>query len=342
MATLALLALIWATTTGSSVAQQGVMQNCPQAGKWAISVWDGDAGTDAEQAFATCGDGAVIAAYDLDPQSQGWSRWFAGRPEITTLSTLDNTQGVIALGGAEALTTPVPSMPNPASVYCVELGYELRIVDTDGEVGICIFPDGTQCEEWSFFEGECGETWALEASSSQSQDATMHNCPQPGKWAIAVWDGDDGTDAEQAFATCGQGAVAVAYTIDPDTQMWSRWFADRPEISNLTVVKNLQGVMTLGAVGAPSSAARIAFVSDRDGNDEIYVMSSDGSGQTNLTNNPGGDLRPAWLPDGSRIAFISERDGNDEIYVMSADGSGQTRLTDNPAEDDAPAWAPTP
>ncbi len=70
----------------------------------------------------------------------------------------------------------------------------------------------------------------------------------------------------------------------------------------------------------------IAFTSDRDGNNEIYVMKADGSEQTRLTNNPASDLYPAWSPDGTRIAFVSDRDGNYEIYVMKADGNVQTRL----------------
>ena len=81
---------------------------------------------------------------------------------------------------------------------------------------------------------------------------------------------------------------------------------------------------------APSRAEgdrRITFISDRDGNAEIYVMNADGSGQTNLTDNAGEDWVPAWSPDGGRIAFQSDRDGNAEIYVMNADGSGQTNLT---------------
>ncbi len=103
----------------------------------------------------------------------------------------------------------------------------------------------------------------------------------------------------------------------------------------------------LGATAAAPAQAQdamgqIAFVSRRDGNSEIYVMNADGSGQTNLTNNPASDTFPAWSPDGSRIAFTSDRDGNQEIYVMNADGSGQTPLTNNPETDNSPVWSPAP
>ena len=40
---------------------------------------------------------------------------------------------------------------------------------------------------------------------------------------------------------------------------------------------------------------RIAFMSDRDGNSEIYVMDADGGNQRRLTNNPDHDASPAWL-----------------------------------------------
>ena len=84
--------------------------------------------------------------------------------------------------------------------------------------------------------------------------------------------------------------------------------------------------------------ARIAFVSRRDGNLEIYVMDINGGNQRNLTNHPDSDGSPAWSPDGKRIVFRSNRDGHihlihgwstSEIYVMDADGkqSSKTSLT---------------
>src|SRR5437899_1693387 len=94
-------------------------------------------------------------------------------------------------------------------------------------------------------------------------------------------------------------------------------------------------------VATESPQGRIAFVSGRDGNAEIYVMNADGSGVTRLTDNPAVDEAPAWSPDGTRLAFASTRDGNSEIYVMNADGSGVTRLTTDPNQDGHPAWCGT-
>lgn len=46
--------------------------------------------------------------------------------------------------------------PNPASVYCEENGGSLELVDdSQGQYGICFFDDGSFCEEWEFYRGEC-------------------------------------------------------------------------------------------------------------------------------------------------------------------------------------------
>lgn len=53
---------------------------------------------------------------------------------------------------------PQAAMPNPASAYCEEQGYRLEIrTAADGsQAGYCIFPDGSECDEWAYFRGECG------------------------------------------------------------------------------------------------------------------------------------------------------------------------------------------
>ena len=92
---------------------------------------------------------------------------------------------------------------------------------------------------------------------------------------------------------------------------------------------------------------RVVFVADWDGDDEIYVMNSDGSEIIQLTFNNADDGQPAWSPDGSQIVFASIRDpvpGYEgpppEIYVMGADGAKQIRLTNNNLSDHSPAWSP--
>ncbi len=85
---------------------------------------------------------------------------------------------------------------------------------------------------------------------------------------------------------------------------------------------------------------RIVFSSDRDGNNEIYVVNSDGTNLVHLTNNGAGNYMPTWTPDGDRILFYSNMEGNFEIYIMNADGTGLTNLTNDSGSDTAPSMSP--
>lgn len=59
-------------------------------------------------------------------------------------------------GPQPAGTRPLPSLANPASKNCGDVGGKLEIVKTDkGEIGICHFPDGSTCEEWDLLRGRC-------------------------------------------------------------------------------------------------------------------------------------------------------------------------------------------
>ena len=95
----------------------------------------------------------------------------------------------------------------------------------------------------------------------------------------------------------------------------------------------LLGLTTL-MIGVDAQA-QIAFVSDRDGVDKIYLMDANGKNLRRLTSNRHSELEPSWAPGGKRIAFVSGRDWNLEIYVMDADGGNQHRLTNNPINDSA-------
>ncbi len=76
------------------------------------------------------------------------------------------------------------------------------------------------------------------------------------------------------------------------------------------------------------SGSRVAFMSARDGNWEVYAINMDGSGLKRLTNNGSQDGLPTWSPDGNSIAFVSDRSGAWAIWVMNANGSNQRKLFD--------------
>ena len=94
------------------------------------------------------------------------------------------------------------------------------------------------------------------------------------------------------------------------------------------------------------ATAKIVFTSNRDGNEEIYVMDADGKNPVRLTNHQAADRSPAWSPDRTKIAFSSRRDGNGDIYVMNANGTNPinltnlTNLTNRPGSDSHPSWSP--
>lgn len=81
----------------------------------------------------------------------------------------------------------------------------------------------------------------------------------------------------------------------------------------------------------PDTTAKLAFISDRDGNREIYSMNADGSAQANLTNSAAGEKAFAWSPDGTKIAFLkrdsANRGDDSNLYVMNADGSNVSKVT---------------
>jgi Tol biopolymer transport system component len=107
---------------------------------------------------------------------------------------------------------------------------------------------------------------------------------------------------------------------------------------------NLQRLTQNPAVDAQPAwspdGTRIAFVSLRDGDAEIYVMNADGSDLRRLTRNQVGDHEPDWSPDGAQIAFASLEGDAANVYVMDLDASGRRQLTDTDAHDFYPRWSP--
>ena len=259
----------------------GQMNGCPLAGRWALSAWNGPNATETADAFATCTE-VVGVAYWLDPQTQTWLRYVRERPDLTTLSQLDNLQGVFTLGSTEPKEYCAINIPGtyhgavtidgqPASVGTIIKAFRGGIefgsttVTEDGAYTVNVpssAPIIPPCFESTGgpLTFTCGDAEAQEkpnwGPSLRLQDLTcvrMLNCPVAGKWSITVYSGP-GESAAAALAQCGV-SVEAAYWLDSTTQAWSRYIRGRPELTNLASLQHLHGVLARASASEPLSAA---------------------------------------------------------------------------------------
>ena len=90
----------------------------------------------------------------------------------------------------------------------------------------------------------------------------------------------------------------------------------------------------LAVAGWGQVDGKIAFISDRDGHSDVWIMNADGSDPVNLTQ--GRDCAsPAWSPDGTQVAYIA----SGEIWLMNADGSNPQQVTDDAVDKARLFWS---
>jgi TolB protein len=147
--------------------------------------------------------------------------------------------------------------------------------------------------------------------------------------------------------------IAPSWSPDGQSLTYSTWRAtgEFGTFQDVIVSWIFKGLREYPAHGSPDKQSylpayspdgtKIAFTLSVGGNQEIYVMNTDGSGMRRLTNHPDIDTSPTWSPSGTQIAWVSGRSGNPNVYVMNADGTGQRKLT-NENWADRPTWSREP
>jgi hypothetical protein len=240
-------------------------------------------------------------------------------------------------------------------------------------------PDGTQIAYYSYVNSKNWVIKVMDADGSNPRqltdsgacDGAPHWSPAPpgggtGGARITYDSGDCTGDHREIYVIGVDGGTPVNLSNNAADDLLAAW---SPDGTRLVFSSNRDGNYEIYVMDADGSNVRrltdnpaedhapawspappgggtggsqIAFYSNRDGNEEIYVMDADGSNPRNLTNHKAADWFPRWSPDGSQITFSSKRDGDLEIYAMNADGSNVRRLTNSPGEDFNSVWQPTP
>jgi putative hemolysin len=126
--------------------------------------------------------------------------------------------------------TPEPEIANPATVNCELKGYrsQVRITEDGSQYGVCIFPDGSECEEWAFYRGECvpvPEKSTGDADRSIANPSSV-NCEQKGfrmetrtsddgsQYGVCIF--PDGSECEEWAFLRGECGPASGSSTTPD------------------------------------------------------------------------------------------------------------------------------
>jgi tetratricopeptide (TPR) repeat protein/pSer/pThr/pTyr-binding forkhead associated (FHA) protein len=148
-------------------------------------------------------------------------------------------------------------------------------------------------------------------AGGRAQGRPLNFGPDDVRGEFPAWTSDDrivykGCDLTVEPARCGLYIMTAAAGAHPTRQL--------TEIADDT---------------APAAyGSRIAFMSNREGNWELYIMNDDGSGVRRLTNNAANDGLPTWSPDGRTLAFVSDQGGPWAVWAISPDGSNRRKLFD--------------
>ena len=96
------------------------------------------------------------------------------------------------------------------------------------------------------------------------------------------------------------------------------------------IIAGLVLMLAAGCSFGSGGDGRIVYVSDTDGDREIYLLDPETGESSPLTSNKSADEDPRWSADGEKIAYVSVESGDREISVIDREGQDLRRLTDNP------------
>lgn len=132
----------------------------------------------------------------------------------------------------------------------------------------------------------------------------------------------------------GGGSIALTLTAGTDSELYSIEPEAGKQLARLTSSPGIDVSPSYSPDGS-----KLAFVSERGGGPQIYIMNRDGSGVHRVTFQGSYNVSPSWSPKGDKIAYVTRSNGFD-VFTCNVDGSGVTRITDGAGDNEDPSWSP--
>jgi Tol biopolymer transport system component/predicted Ser/Thr protein kinase len=150
--------------------------------------------------------------------------------------------------------------------------------------------------------------------------------------------------------TTGLAAHTVALSADGErlvyavfrqrANIWSAPLPERGPASLAEARALTTGNQAIERLAVSPDGRRLAFDSDRSGNQDVYVIPATGGDPVQVTTDLSDDFMSSWSPSGQELAIYSNREGSRQLYVMPADGGTPTAVVPLPRDQRYPSWSP--
>lgn len=229
--------------------------------------------------------------------------------------TITGKQGI-----AKSKITFVCKSTGNKEIYIMDYdGYNVSQVTFDKSINLspCWLPD-TSGIVYVSFKGGNPDIYLLDLKTRKSNVIYSH----------------PGTDGAPCVSPSGKFVVA-SLTKDGNPEIYLLPLQGKGAIRRLT----FDAEIDTEPVWAPTER-EIAFVSNRSGSPQIYVMDVEGANVRRITYEGNYNVSPAWSPLGDQLAYVGRTAEGFNIFLIGIDGTNLRQITTGPGDNENPSWSP--